>query len=166
VWEKSKSGSAFTAKYRPVNKHEMISVFGDGVLKYHPQMTAGNPYARTHHARDDAKNNHRIGMNVKSVRTCTDGFRYPITVQRFQQRWRRQDQCHPTQKPVELMEYLIRTYTDEGDLVLDFAAGSGTTGVAALMTGRRCVLVEKEERYCEVAARRIEAASESPADLF
>jgi len=166
VWQKSKSGSAFSAKYRPVCKHEMISVFGDGVILYNPQMTKGKPYQRVHNGQRGDKNNHKIGLGSGYV-SVNDGFRYPISVQFFQQKWRRQDQCHPTQKPVELMEYLIRTYTNEGELVLDFSAGSGTTGVGAILAGRRCVMVEKEEKYCEVAARRIElAVAEGEERLF
>ena len=63
---------------------------------------------------------------------------------------------HPTQKPVALFEYFFKTYTDEGDLVLDNCAGSGTTGIACINTNRKAILIEKEERYCEIAARRIE----------
>jgi DNA modification methylase len=129
VWQKSKSGSAFTAKYRPVNKHEMICVFGNGKTKYNPQLIEGEAYKRTHSISECDINNHSIGFNKKEVESYNSGFRYPITVQKFQQKWRRQDQLHPTQKPVELFEYLIKTYSDEGGLVLDNCAGSGTTGV-------------------------------------
>lgn len=154
VWHKSKSGSAFSAKYRPVCKHEMISVFGRGRTVYNPQTTPGTPYSRNHKKSSDDKNNHKIGLSAGG-RSVNDGFRHPTTVQFFQQKWRRQDQLHPTQKPVELMEYLIRTYTNEGDIVLDFAAGSGTTGVAAMNCGRKCVLIEKEPKYCEIARKRL-----------
>ncbi len=159
VWQKSKSGSAFAAKFKPVNKHEMISVFGEGTILYNPQMIPGEPYQRVHKKPADDKNNHKIGLNAGGL-TVNTGYRYPISVQFFQQKWRRQDQCHPTQKPVDLMEYLIKTYTNEGEIVLDFTAGSGTTGLGAMKCGRKCVLIEKEEKYCEVAARRLEHFSE------
>ena len=153
IWKKSKSGSAFTAKYRPVNKHENISVFGKGTIKYNPQMTIGEPYKRFHTIKDDDINNHHIG--IKNINVMNNGFRFPITVQEFQQKWRRQDQLHPTQKPVELMEYLIKTYTNEGDTVLDFTMGSGTTGVACINTNRKFIGIEKDKKYFDIASERM-----------
>jgi len=155
VWKKSKSGSAFTAKYRPVNKHEMISVFGNGVIKYNPQVTEGKPYSRVHDTTECDINNHNIGFNKRKVETHNNGFRYPITVQEFQQKWRRQDQLHPTQKPIPLLEYLIKTYTDEGETVLDNCMGSGTTGVACKLTNRNFIGIEKEPEYFNIAQKRI-----------
>lgn len=155
VWEKSKSGSAFTAKYRPVNKHEMISVFGKGVIKYIPQVTEGKPYSRVHNTTECDVNNHKIGFNKRKVETHNNGFRYPITVQKFQQKWRRQDQLHPTQKPVALFEYLIKTYTKEGELVLDNCCGSGTTGIACKNTKRNFIQIEQDPNYCKIAKERL-----------
>ncbi len=80
IWEKSKSGSAFTAKYRPVNKHENILVFGKGTLLYNPILTEGTPYSRNHDVSECDVNNHGIGFNRKVVKTENTGFRYPITV--------------------------------------------------------------------------------------
>ena len=155
VWQKSKSGSAFTAKYRPVNKHEMVSVFCKGKTKYKPQLTKGKAYSRVCDTSECDVNNHNIGFNKKRVETHNNGFRYPITVQQFQQKWRRQDQLHPTQKPVELCEYLIKTYTNEGDLILDNCAGSGTTGVAAKNLNRQFILIEKEKEYYDIILERL-----------
>lgn len=155
VWKKSKSGSAFTAKYRPVCKHEMISVFGHGTLNYYPQCTEGESYKRVHKLSECDVNNHGIGFNRKVVKTVNEGFRYPITVQDFKQKWRRQDQIHPTQKPVELMEYLVKTYSKEGDTVLDFTMGSGSTGVACKNLNRNFIGIEKDEKYFEIAKERI-----------
>lgn len=155
VWEKSKSGSAFTAKYRPVCKHEMISVFGKGTINYFPQMTVGEPYSRVHKISEADINNHGIGFNRREVVSVNTGSRYPITVQKFQQKWRRQDQLHPTQKPVELLEYLIKTYSKEGDVILDNCAGSGTTGVACINTNRKYILIEKEKQYVRVIQERL-----------
>lgn len=157
VWVKSKSGSAFTAQYRPVCKHEMISVFGRGTLKYHPQLTKGEPYSRHHIGKEDRPNNHKFGF--KDVIMSNNGFRYPITVQYFQQKWRRQDQLHPTQKPVELCEYLIRTYTDEGDTVLDNCMGSGTTAVACIRSRRHFIGFETSKEYCDIAMERVRNTS-------
>lgn len=157
VWKKSKSGSAFTAKYRPVCKHEMISVFGKGTINYYPQCTEGTPYKRNLviNDYDEEKNNHKIGFHNKGVVTNNDGFRYPITVQEFQQKWRRQDQVHPTQKPIELMKYLVNTYTKEGDLVLDFTMGSGSTGCACKELKRDFIGIELDENYFNIAEKRI-----------
>lgn len=155
IWEKSKSGSAFTAKYRPVNKHENILVFGKGTLLYKPVLTEGTPYSRNHDVSECDVNNHGIGFNRKVVKTENNGFRYPITVQKFQQKWRRQDQIHPTQKPVELMEYLIKTYTNENETVLDFTFGSGTTGVACMNTNRKFIGIEMDDNYFDIGSKRI-----------
>ena len=145
IWEKSKSGSSFTAKYRPVSKHESILIFGKGRVNYYPQMVAGKPYYRKRKEnKGDSPNNHRLGV-VKVSETINDGFRYPSSVQFFQQKWRRQDQLHPTQKPVELMEWFIKSYSKKGDLVLDNCAGSGTTGVACINTDRNYILIELDQ---------------------
>ena len=83
VWQKSKSGSAFTAKYRPVNKHEMIMIFGGHIINYYPQCVKGIPYKREHKISNCDINNHGIGFNKRIVKTINNGFRYPITVQLF-----------------------------------------------------------------------------------
>ena len=159
IWEKSKCGSAFTSKYRPQNKHEIVSVFGKGRINYYPQMEEGEPYKRTRKAnKGDRPNNHNLGVTSESE-TVNTGYRYPSTVQYFQQKWRRQDQVHPTQKPVELMEYLIKTYTNEGMTTLDFAMGSGTTGVAAKNLNRNFIGIELDETYFNIAKQRIESTT-------
>lgn len=161
IWEKSKAGSAITAKYRPLAKHEYISVFGPkgGKVNYYPQKFQGEPYKRVHKATmADKANNHQVGLNSKEFVHESDGMRHPGTVQFFAQKWRKQDQVHPTQKPVELMEFLIKSYTQEGETVLDFTMGSGTTGVAAINTGRKFIGIEKEKKYFDIAQERLEAA--------
>ena len=158
IWEKSKCGSAFTSKYRPQSKHEIVSVFGKGRVNYYPQMEDGGPYKRTRKVNNgDKPNNHKLGVTSESE-TVNTGYRYPSTVQFFQQKWRRQDQIHPTQKPVALMEYLIKTYSNEGDVVLDFTMGSGTTGVAAKNLNRNFIGIEMDEGYFKIAQERIEKA--------
>jgi len=155
IWHKSKSGSAFTAKVRPMAKHESVLVFGRGRITYNPQMKEGEPYSRTR--RPPPINNHGLGLGRNGDSTTVNtGTRYPDSVIFFQQKWRRQDQLHPTQKPVALMEYLIRTYTNEGQTVLDNAMGSGTTGVACVNTGRRFIGIERDEAYFAIAKKRIE----------
>ena len=158
IWEKSKCGSAFTSKYRPQSKHEIVSVFGKGRVNYYPQMEDWEPYKRTRKVNNgDKPNNHKLGVTPESE-TVNTGYRYPSTVQFFQQKWRRQDQIHPTQKPVDLMEYLIKTYSNEGDVVLDFCVGSGTTGVAAKNLNRNFIGIEKDEGYFKIAKEGIEKA--------
>ena len=164
VWHKSKSGSAFTAKYRPLARHESVLVFGKGRVTYNPIKREGKPYKRARIALGDKINNHGIGFNGTGIFSENDGFRYPESVIFFQQKWRRQDQVHPTQKPVELMEYLIRTYSNEGQTVLDNTMGSGTTGLACANTGRRFIGIEKDADFFRVATERISSANKALAE--
>jgi len=157
IWHKSKCGSSFTSKYRPQQKHESVCVFGKAKINYSPIMREGVPYYRLRKPNNGTKpNNHNLGVTSLSE-TNNTGFRYPETVIAFQQKWRRQDQVHPTQKPVALFEYLIRTYTNEGDTVLDNCIGSGTTAIACINTGHNYIGIEKEENYCRIAEERIRA---------
>lgn len=155
IWHKSKSGSGFTAKFRPVAKHENIIVFGRGRVTYNPQMLPGKPYARDD--RGHKTNNMQYGLRGKVRRN--DGTRHPGSVQFVQQKWRRQDQQHPTQKPPELMEWLIRSYSNPGDVVLDNAMGCGSTCVAAINCGREYVGIEKDETYFRAARANVDAAT-------
>ena len=154
VWEKSRSGSAITAKYCPIKIHEDIVVFekrGKSV-KYYPQIEYGEPYSRKSKYNND--NNHRFGIS-SNVETRNEGIRYPKTIRFEKQNWSKQQQVHPTQKPVSLMEYLIKTYTNEGDTVLDFTMGSGTTGVACKNLNRDFIGIELDEEYFKIAEERI-----------
>lgn len=156
IWHKSKSGSSFTAKYRPIAKHENILIFGKGKTKYNPQLLEGEPYYRLRKANNgDKPNNHKLGI-ISESETLNNGFRYPSSVQFFQQKWRRQDQLHPTQKPIELLEWLIKSYSNEGDLILDNTAGSGSLGVACQNINRNFILIEKEEKYVNIIKERLE----------
>ena len=153
IWHKSKSGSSFTAKYRPVQKHENILVFGNGKVKYNPQLEVGEPYYRKRKPnKGDKPNNHKLGV-ISESETVNYGFRYPSTVQFFQQKWRRQDQKHPTEKPVELFEWLIKSYTNENELVLDNTIGSGTTAFACKRTNRNFIGIEKDKIYFNKATK-------------
>ena len=152
VWKKSKCGSPLTAKYMPMKKHELVLVFGHGAAKYNPQLEDGVPYSRhfTHHKTNNLK------LGIKGVEEENGGWRFPPSVLDFPQKWRRQDQLHPTQKPVELMEWLVRSYTDEGDTVLDFTMGSGSTGVACVRANRNFIGIEKDAGYYGIAKSRME----------
>lgn len=155
IWHKSKSGSSFTAKYRPVQKHENILIFGNGKITYNPQLKKGRPYHRIRKANNGNKpNNHKLGV-VSISETINDGFRYPSTVQFFQQKWRRLDQIHPTLKPVELIEWLIKSYSNEGDVILDNTMGSGTSGIACLKTNRNFIGIDNEPKYFNISVERI-----------
>ena len=156
VWKKSKCGSPLTAKYKPLTKHEDINVFSlhKKTLKYYPQMSEGKPYKRKF--TENKVNN--MGFGIKGVETDNKGTRHPTTILDYPQQWRRQDQVHPTQKPVALLEYLIKTYTNENETVLDFTMGSGSTGVACINTNRSFIGIEMEEKYFDIAKDRIAKA--------
>lgn len=155
IWKKSKCGSPLTAKYKPLTKHENISIFekkGNKTI-YNPQMLEGEPYKRKW--TPNKTNNMKYG--IKGVETDNKGTRHPDCILDFPQKWRRQDQVHPTQKPVALMEYLIKTYTNENETVLDFTMGSGTTGVACKNLNRKFIGIELDENYFNIAKDRIES---------
>lgn len=123
-------------------------------VTYNPQMTKGNPYL------SGKGTSGEVTGGVQKTQTQNDGTRYPRSVLKM----KRETGSHPTQKPVPLMEYLIRTYTNEGETVLDFTMGSGTTGVACANTGRQFIGIELDPGYFEIAKQRIEAAHGSNAD--
>ena len=152
VWRKDSGTGFLNAKKMPLKNHENILIFYKKPPIYNPQMRFGHkPYI--------AKKGHH-GTNYgsdKGATTQSDGSRYPVSVIDFS---RDKDKIHPTQKPVALFEYLIKTYTNEGDLVLDNVAGSGTTGVAAMNTNRNFILMEKEPEYVEIIKKRLELNKE------
>ena len=152
VWKKSKCGSPFTAKYMPLKKHEMILVFGKPASKYNPQMVEGKPYKRKW--TPNKKNNMEYG--IKGVQTDNKGTRHPVTVLDFPQKWRRQDQLHPTQKPIELIKWIINSFTDENDIVLDNTCGSDTTGIASFELGRNSISIENDLSIYKLAKKRRE----------
>lgn len=155
VWKKSKCGSPFTAKYMPMKRHEMILVFGKSAAYYEAQMLEGEPYHRNY--TPNRHNNMKFG--IKGTEHHNDGTRHPITVLDYPMKWRRQDQVHPTQKPVELLEFLVKSYCPPDGVVLDNCMGSGTTGVACINTGRNFIGIEKEKQYFDIARKRINEAN-------
>ena len=156
VWKKSKCGSPLTAKYMPLKKHENILVFGRSAAYYEPQMQIGTPYKRKY--TPNKVNN--LGFGIKGVQTDNKGTRHPTTILDFPQKWRRQDQLHPTQKPVELMEFLVKSYCPKNGIVLDFTMGSGSTGVACMNTERDFIGIEIDEKYFNIAKTRIKKNEE------
>ena len=150
IWEKPAATGFFNANKMPLKAHENILVFYDKLPTYNPQKTQG-------HERKVTKRK-EIGSEVygkgRKLTEYDSTERYPRSVQRFSSGTRVKG-LHPTQKPVELVEMLIRTYTNEGDTVLDNCMGSGTTGVAATNTGRSFIGIEIDPDYFEIAKGRL-----------
>ena len=153
IWKKDKSGNFMNCKFEPMKIHEHIVVFGKRKGTY-------NPIMELREEKNKRKNKPRINSNniistkhfeTKESRGNSD-YKYPTSIKQFNSVRRG---LHPTQKPVDLLEYLIKTYTNEGDLVLDFTMGSGSTGVAALNTNRRFVGIELDEDYFNIAVERL-----------
>lgn len=151
IWEKDRPTGAALAKVRPMRSHENVAVFSRNGHTYNPQKTVGS------------KPVNNPGKNAKPPeaspysRVGKGGSldRYPRTVQKINVPNHGEMGLHPTQKPVALYEYLVKTYTNEGDTVLDFCMGSGTTGVACVKTGRNFIGIEKEPKYFEIAQKII-----------
>ena len=159
-WIKDKPSNFLMGKKQPLRYVEEVLVFSKGIPLYNPQM-------QPREEKDKRKNkltssllkNENIGINEKTdkyqdrLKSGLNDFIYPRNYQKFNNRT---DGLHPTQKPVALFEYLIRTYTNEGDTVLDNCSGSGTTGIAAFNTKRNAILIEKDEQYFNAAKERFE----------
>lgn len=146
VWQKEAGTGLLNAKRQPLRDNESVLVFYSKQCTYNPQFTAGKPYRCKKGGETDCYG------NSGEVTTISDGRRYPKTVQRFN---RDKNKLHPTQKPVALMEYLIKTYTNEGETVLDFTMGSGSTGVAAKNLNRKFIGIELDSNYFQIAKERI-----------
>lgn len=151
IWEKDGATGHLNAKRMPMKKHENILVFYKKLPTYNPQFTAGEPYVTK---RGRKSTNYGDDVNGYDGVTINKGKQYPLSIVKFN----KETGLHPTQKPVSLFEYLIKTYTNEGDVVLDNCIGSGTTAVAALNTGRFFIGIEKEQKYVEIARKRIDEA--------
>ena len=149
VWEKPKATGHLQAKKRPMTAHEDICVFYWRLPTYNPQKAQGKPYKAS---RRTTNKDGVYGVVGEAREGNEEGLYYPRSVQRFS---RPHSTVHPTQKPVALMEYLIKTYTNEGDTVLDNCMGSGTTGVACVRTGRNFIGIERDEGYFKIAEDRI-----------
>lgn len=141
VWEKSKSTNFLNAKKQPLRKHEDVCVFYKKQPTYNPQMTPGEPYDK------GVRKNQLSGSygDFQPVHVCSEGERYPTDIIYFKTAESEGDVVHPTQKPVELGRYFVKTYTNPGDVILDNTFGSGSFLVAALMEGRNFIGIEKNE---------------------
>ncbi len=154
TWDKVTARGHLVAKKRPMQQTECISVFG-GVGNYYPQMIKRpknkiEVRKKTEYARTEI-----MGGNVNAPENKIYDEWYPKTIIKVSNAASSVKSVHPAQKPVALMEYLIRTYTQEGETVLDFVMGSGTTGVACKNLNRKFIGIEKDEKYFEIAKQRI-----------
>ena len=150
IWEKPQGTNPMNAKVMPLKSHENILVFYRSKPTYNPQMWYSTPYSGF--SSDVSKIGEVYGSQKSKHRDNPEGSRYPKTILKYKQ----EKGLHPTQKPVGLMEYLIKTYTNEGDNVLDNTMGSGTTGVACINCNRNFTGIESDKKYFDIAKERIE----------
>lgn len=152
IWEKTRPQRYVQAKKMPLAYYENISIFYKKLGTYNPIMREGTPYVKNH------KNTTKSIFSGEEKRNGTSsinkGTRYPSDIIKFSNP--NKNSLHPTQKPVPLLEYLIKTYTNENDLVLDFTMGSGSTGVACMNTNRKFIGIELDKKYFTVAKDRLE----------
>lgn len=161
VWEKNKFSDFLNAKRKPMKTNEDICIFYKKQPTYNPQYGRGEKYVRwnTQKAVDRQTNYGKHKSNIAQ----SDGKRLPTTVLRFN---RVERPIHPTQKPTDLLEWLIKTYTNEGETVLDNCMGSGSTGVACVNTNRNFIGMELDPQYFEIAKKRIEEAEKAKAEAM
>ena len=165
IWNKNKCGSPGLAKYRPQKVHENILVFSkESGGTYNPIMEEGEAYKRE--AKDKVKgygtgrNSHGYGFsnNKPFLGGENTGTRYPKSILHASRNFSAQQTVHPTQKPTNVLNWLIMTYSNPGDTVLDFTMGSGSCGVSAKLTGRSFIGIEMDKEYFDIASVRINAA--------
>lgn len=153
IWEKQNATGFLNAKKQPLRSHENILIFYKSQPTYNPQKTFG-------HERKTAKkkviSSEHYGKQL-SVKDYDSTERYPRSVQVFSSDKQKQA-LHPTQKPVALLEYLIKTYTQEGETVLDFTAGSMSTAIACINTNRKGIMIEEDDHYFKVGSDRVDQA--------
>jgi len=164
IWEKDNGTNFASVKYQPFRVSENIIIFGKfpitytpkNIKCYNPQMTDGKPYKTISGKQKNESAIIRKGSreNMSNYETINSGERYPRNIIKFN---RDKNKIHPTQKPVALLEYLIKTYTNENDTVLDFTMGSGTTGVACKNLNRDFIGIELDQEYFNIAKQRIES---------
>lgn len=149
IWNKKKGGNIMNLKYQPYKVHEIISVFNNH--NYYPIMTEQKERKSKTYSKGEANGIKNYG----DIRVYNK--KYPKSIIEISNA-NQKGKLHPTQKPVELMEYLIKTYTNENEIVLDFTMGSGSTGVACMNTNRKFIGIELDENYFNIAKQRIEEA--------
>ena len=158
IWEKSKATNFLFAKQMPLIAHEDIMIFYKKLPTYNAQKTKGKPYNKGVEKRNEIEAVGKIGNGNLIINESGD--RNPRSVIYFRTA-ESEGKFHPTQKPVPLLEYLIKTYTNEGETVLDNTMGSGSTGVACINTNRNFIGIEMDDKYFEIAENRIKKAYET-----
>lgn len=153
VWEKTSPTGFLNARRMPLRNHENICVFYKKQPTYNPQKTTGHErkVSTAYHKINSKKTEDYGKYNLTSYDSTE---RYPKSVIKFKSD-KQKSTLHPTQKPVALIEYLIKTYSNEGDLILDNTAGSMTTAIAAINTNRKCICIEKDDKYFEIGSERV-----------
>jgi site-specific DNA-methyltransferase (adenine-specific) len=163
IWEKSKASNFLLAKKQPLKAHENILVFGKGSVIYYPQKTEGKPFNKGNRKHDNgiATEVYNKIPNAGIEIINEDGMRNPRSVQYFVT-GESEGKFHPTQKPTWMFEYLIKTYSKEGETVLDNCSGSGTTAIACLKTKRNYICIENDKQYFENSNHRVELFKAQP----
>lgn len=169
IWQKTAPTGFLNAKKMPMKAHENILVFYKKLPTYNPQMTQGHPRkvsskksrseSAKRHSEKSLKGESNYGVFANDIEGYDSTEGYPLSVQVFAKDQQKEN-YHPTQKPVALLEWLLKTYSNEGDLVLDNCMGSGSTGVACVNLNRNFIGMELTERYFDIAKERIERAVE------
>lgn len=154
IWDKVQKVNFLNAKKQPLRSNELISVFYRKQCTYNPQMTHGHQKKETLNIKRKTKTSDCYNEQ-KGIKNYSSTSRYPHSVIKFKKDTQKSN-LHPTQKPVALMEYLVKTYTNKGDTVLDFTMGSGTTGVACKNLKRDFIGIESGEKYFNIAKKRID----------
>ena len=159
IWEKTQATGFLNAKKMPMKAHENILVFYKNLPTYNPQKTLGHKPINSYTKKADVQNKTDIyGKVKKDISGGGETDRYPRSVQIFssdKQKNKLNGTIHPTQKPLELIEYFIKTYSNENDIILDNVAGSGTVAVACEKLNRQYIVIEKEEKYYNIILKRI-----------
>jgi site-specific DNA-methyltransferase (adenine-specific) len=167
IWEKTHPGDIFNAKHKPMRDHENIVVFSPGTtangsdrnMVYNPQGLIYNPVVIRNSYRKDGEGAYKRKRPSHPEFIVSEYTGYPTTILDIS---KGPSPNHPTEKPVALLEYLIRTYTNEGDTVCDIAMGSGTTGVACVKTGRSFIGIERDADYFAISEARVADAQKQP----
>lgn len=159
IWEKPQATGYFNAKKMPMKAHENILVFYDKLPNFYPQKTEGHKPINSYTKKASVCNKTELyGKVIKDITGGGSTSRYPRSVQVFssdKQKTKLDGTIHPTQKPLALLEMLIKSYTNEEDLILDNCMGSGTTNLASLILNRKSIGIEKEKKYYDIAVKRL-----------
>ena len=156
VWDKKNPTNFAMAKKQPLKYHETILVFAKKQTEYYPIKWRGKPNHKQGLLKNDQQS--EVYGKIKRTKDNLSGMKYPRSIIEISKH-SSQGGLHPTQKPVALFEYLVKTYTNEGDVVLDNCMGSGTTAIAAINTDRNFIGFEMDENYHKLANERIEQHS-------